>query len=264
MDVDREHKVILVTSSLSAEGKSTTVCNVGLALAEAGTRVLIIDADLRRPTMAKCLSIDGTVGLTNVLVNRVSAAKAIQPVGPALDVLPSGLTPPNPSELLGSDQMANLIAGLRDSYDVILLDTSPLLPVTDAAVLAPRADGVLFVVRHGKTHVNDVQAAKDALDAVSGRVLGSVLTMVPNTGRPRYMSYTAHGEQVRQVGGPAYPVRTSGRKRPVAGADDDRTVGLVVDADGDQRRPSPTPRGGIPASGNGQQQFERESGRTSR
>ena len=105
MDVDSAHKVILVTSPSSGEGKSTTVCNLALALAEAGTSVLIIDADLRRPSIARCLSIDGRIGLTDVLVNRVSIERAVQPLAPALDVLPSGLMPPNPSELLGSDRM---------------------------------------------------------------------------------------------------------------------------------------------------------------
>ncbi len=178
VDVDRQHKVILVTSATSGEGRSTTVCNLGLALAEAGTRVLIVDADLRDPSIARCLSIDGSVGLTDVLVNRISVERALQPIGPTLDVLPSGLLPPNPSELLGSNRMVKLLAALRGRYDVVLIDTAPLLPVTDAAVLAPRADGVLVLVRHGRTVVQDVQAAKDALHAVSGRVIGSVMTMV--------------------------------------------------------------------------------------
>lgn len=195
IDVDRKNKVILVTSASPVEGKSTTVCNLALALAEAGTRVLIVDAHLRRATVATSLGVDGTIGLTNVLVKRVPAAQTIQSAGPALDVLPSGLTPPNPSELLGSEQMGNLIEELRGSYDVILIDTSPLLPVTDAAVLAPRADGVLLVVRHGKTTVHELEAARDALDAVSGRILGSVMTMVPGRGGQRYSGYKAHPEQ---------------------------------------------------------------------
>jgi non-specific protein-tyrosine kinase len=97
-------------------------------------------------------------------------------------VLPSGLLPPNPSELLGSNRMVKLLAHLRDKYDVILIDAAPLLPVTDAAVVAPRVDGVLVLVRHGRTVLRDLQTAKDALDAVSGRILGSVMTMVPHAG----------------------------------------------------------------------------------
>jgi len=136
----------------------------------------------------------------------------MQPLAPALDVLPSGLMPPNPSELLGSDRMVNLLAGLRGSYDVILIDTSPLLPVTDAAVLAPRADGVLVMVRHGKTRVQDLQAAKDALDAVSGRVLGSVMTMTPHVSKQRYASNAPNGWKQRGDAG-SFAVR-NGARRP--------------------------------------------------
>jgi capsular exopolysaccharide synthesis family protein len=182
VDVDRERKVILVSSATAGEGRTTTVCNLGLAVAEAGARVLIVDADLRDPSVAQCLSIDGTRGLTDVLLNQITIERAIQPIGPTLDVLPSGPLPPNPSELLGSNRMVKLLAMLRGRYDVILIDAAPLLPVTDAAVLAPRVDGVLVLVRHGKTVLRDLQAAKDALHAVSGRVLGSVMTMVPHIG----------------------------------------------------------------------------------
>ena len=217
MDVDTEHKVILVTSASSGEGKSTTVCNLGLALAEAGTSVLIIDADLRRPSVARCLGVDGSIGLTNVLVNRVPVERAVQPLAPALDVLPSGLLPPNPSELLGSERMVNLLLALRGSYDVILIDTSPLLPVTDAAVLAPRADGVLVVVRHGRTTVQDLQSARSALDAVSARVLGSVLTMAAHTGKQTYRTNAppASKDRKRKKRGPVepFPMRNGGPRR---------------------------------------------------
>ena len=185
IDVDRRHKLILVASANAGEGRSTTVCNLALALAEAGTRVLIVDADLRNPSIARILSVDGTVGLTDVLLNRIPLEQAIQPIGPTLDVLPSGSRPPNPSELLGSNRTVNLIAALHGRYDVVLIDTAPLLPVTDAAVLAPRVDGVLLLVRHRKTVVRDLQAAKDALGAVSGRLVGSVMTMVPHAGGGR-------------------------------------------------------------------------------
>ncbi len=227
VDVDRAHKVVLVTSPSLGEGKSITVCNLALALAEAGTRVLIIDADLRRPSIARWLKIDGTVGLTTVLVNRVPAQRAVQALAPALDVLPSGLMPPNPSELLASDRMVHLLRELRDSYDLILIDASPLLPVTDAAVLAPRADGVLLVVRHGKTKVQDLQSAKDALDAVSGRVLGAVMTMAPYVGKHLDASNTQSNWKQR-------PVSTGSRRpgRP------------------EQQPPKPTP-GGPPTDGGG-------------
>ncbi len=180
--LDRRRKTILVTSATSGEGRTTTVCNLGLTLAKAGARVVIVDADLRNPSIARCLGISPTPGLTDVLDATESVKSAVRPVGPTLDALPSGICPPNPSELLGSKRMTDLLASLRDMYDVVLIDTAPLLPVTDAAVLAPRVDAVLVVVRHGRTHVQDVYEARDTLHAVSARILGSVLTMARHAG----------------------------------------------------------------------------------
>ena len=253
LDVDREHKVVLVTSATANEGRSTTVCNLGLAMAEAGSRVLILDADLRGPSIARILGVDDAVGLTDVLVNRIPVERAIRPMGPTLDVLPSGPLPPNPSELLGSNRMVNLLGLLRKLYDVVLIDSAPLLPVTDAAVLAPRVDGVLVVVRHGRTVVQDVQAAKDAVDAVSGRVVGSVLTMVAHTGtraHARVRTRRGRGRSPSQVLPPvsgasvptSAPVPTSGavpqrdryRGAPVT-LGDQRTVMLAAPQPGAQK-----------------------------
>jgi tyrosine-protein kinase len=185
--VDHQRKTVLVTSATSAEGRTTTVCNLGLTLAKAGARVVIVDADLRNPAIARYLGIATTPGLSDVLNTRESMKTAVRPVGPSLDALPSGLCPPNPSELLGSKRMTELLASLREMYDVVLIDSAPLLPVTDAAVLAPRVDAVLVVVRQGRTRVQDLYAARETLQAVSGRILGSVLTMARHAG-PRMRS----------------------------------------------------------------------------
>ena len=139
----------------AGEGRTTTVCNLGLTMAKAGARVLVVDADLRSPSIARYLGVPGTPGLTDVLEVGLPVEAAIRPVGQMLDALPSGLCPPNPSELLGSQQMADLLATLRERYDVVLIDTSPLLPVTDAAVLALRVDAVLVVAREGRTNVQE-------------------------------------------------------------------------------------------------------------
>lgn len=200
MDVNRSRKVILVTSATSGEGRSITICNLGLALAEAGTRVLILDADLRAPSIAKSMGIDGTRGLTAVLLNRETGDGAIQAIGPALDVLPSGLLQPNPSELLNSNRMINLLATLQQGYDVVLIDTAPLLSVTDATVLAPHVDGVILAVRYGHATVQEIHAARDAVQMVAGRILGSVLTMVPQASTPRHMGFGQFG--ARHPGSP--------------------------------------------------------------
>jgi capsular exopolysaccharide synthesis family protein len=180
VDVDRPLHSLVVTSALPGEGKSTTVCNLGIAFAEAGKRVIIVDADLRRPMIAEYLGLEGAVGLTNVLAGQASLRDVIQPWGNnSLWVLPSGYIPPNPSELLGSDNMADLLSALSSGFDMIIIDTPPLLPVTDAAVMAAAADGCLLVSRHGKTTTAQVATATSALDAVGAKLHGCVLNLIP-------------------------------------------------------------------------------------
>jgi non-specific protein-tyrosine kinase len=208
-----------------------------------------------------------------VLVNRVPLQRVLQPIAPALDVLPSGLLPPNPSELLGSNRMVDLVSQLRATYDVVLIDTPPLLPVTDAAVLAPRADGVLLLVRHGSTAVQDVLAAKDALHAVSGRILGSVLTMAPLSGK-QARNRSARRNGPRQKGGSYAPrggaapgarsvpvrpptVSTSQEVAVPPGEDAPREAGVPgqtppPDVTGNAWPPSPVPRAGESAESGGQ------------
>ena len=179
-DVDQPVRVIVVTSSVANEGKSTTSANLALSFAEAGRTVLLIEADLRRPKAAELLGLDRVVGLTDVLAERVRLDDVLQPWGDGrLTVLPSGSIPPNPSELLGSKQMSNLMTTLRARFDTIIIDTPPLLPVTDAAVAASLADGVVLIVRYGKTTRAHVNAALNSLDSVDARVFGTVLNMRP-------------------------------------------------------------------------------------
>jgi len=194
VDVDRQRKVIVVTSSISEEGKTTTLCNLGIALAHGGSRVVLVEGDLRRPKVADYLGLEGGVGLTSLLAGRVALGQAIQPWGRGMfDVLASGPIPPNPSELVASRQMANLLAELGTRYDVVLVDAPPLLPVTDAAALGTWCDGALLVVRHGRATRNQVATAVAALDAVSVRMLGTVLTMAPSSGPDAYYHYYSPG-----------------------------------------------------------------------
>jgi capsular exopolysaccharide synthesis family protein len=178
IDATETADVVMVTSSVPHEGKSTTAVNLALSFVEFGYRVLLIEADLRRPKVTDYLGIGGEIGLTEVLVGQVQAVDVIQAWGTGgLAVLPSGAIPPNPSELLGSPAMADLLKDLRSQYDKIIVDTPPLLPVTDAAVCSGVVDGVLMVLRWGRTHRTQVVAAAGALDVVNGRILGTVLTM---------------------------------------------------------------------------------------
>jgi len=171
--------VLVVTSSVPEEGKSTTAANLAILYAETGRRVLLIEGDMRKGRIAEYLGLEQAVGLSDVLAGNADISDVLQTWNAAgLTVLVGGSVPPNPSELLGSYNMATLLGQLRDLFDIIVLDTPPLLPVTDAAVAATLADGVLLVVRQGKTSRTQVAASVRSLQAVDARVLGVVFSMV--------------------------------------------------------------------------------------
>lgn len=194
VDVDHPMRLITVTSSTAAEGKTGVSSNLAVVFAEAGHRVLLIDADLRRPAVAHYFGIDGSVGLTNVLAGQVQVDEAIHAWGHRqMSVLPSGSTPPNPSELLGSERMVRLLADLKEQYDVIIVDTPPLLPVTDAALMAANSDGVLLLARHGKTRRNELERTAQALIGVDAKIIGVVLNRVPRRSRQEEGNYGATG-----------------------------------------------------------------------
>lgn len=179
LSVDHKPLVVTITSSVAGEGKSTTSMNLALALAETHERVLLIEADLRRPTMSRYLDVDTAPGLTNILVGDATFDSVVQtPNSDGLFVLTSGDIPPNPSVLLGSEAMGVLLRELRHRFDVILLDAPPVLPVTDAAVLTPQTSGALIVVNCKGVHRQQVAASVEALHQVDGRVLGVVLQRV--------------------------------------------------------------------------------------
>lgn len=177
--VDEEIRSMVITSSNAGEGKSTIATSLAQVLAQSNTPTILIDADLRRPTVATVLGIDGKVGLSEVLSGQISLEDALVASKiPGLYVLPSGRIPPNPSEMLGSEAMKSIINLLSTDY-IVVIDAPPLLPVTDAAVLSTRVDGVVLVATAGRTRREDVSAARDMIDQVNGRLLGTVLNMVP-------------------------------------------------------------------------------------
>lgn len=182
--IDGQTRTLVVTSSVPGEGKTTTAANLAIVLAESGASVLLLDADLRAPRVATYLGIEGTVGLTDVLVGRYSLSEVVQAWGPKreLHVLPAGRIPPNPSDLLGSKGMAELLDTVSATYDYVLIDAPPVLPVTDAAVLSRITTGILLVVGAGRVKENEVTAALDALETVGAAPVGVVLTMVPTRG----------------------------------------------------------------------------------
>lgn len=193
--VDNPPRVILVTSSAPNEGKSTTAINIALALAEADHNVVLVDGDMRRPSIDKYLGLVGTVGFSTVLAGRATLSEVLQPTRfPRLTVMASGAIPPNPSELLGSLAAKNVLGELREKFDYVILDSSPLLAVTDGAILAAISDGVLIMARFGETKRDQLANAVRNLRDVGAPLLGSVFTMAPSRGGSRY-AYSYYGEQ---------------------------------------------------------------------
>lgn len=191
-------KVLIVTSAMQSEGKSITAINLAISYAEMNHRVLLIDCDLRRPKLARLLSMKGNVGLSNLIIKPELLRKAVQDSGiPNLDVIFAGDVPPNPSELLGSSRMKKLIDNLRENYDYIILDTPPVNMVTDACVLVPESSGVLFVVRSGVSERGATIHAVEQLEYSKAKILGFVLNEVkPENdyyGYRKYSQYRRYG-----------------------------------------------------------------------
>ena len=180
-----------ISSAMPSEGKTTTAINLALAMADAGARVLLVDADLRHPSVAKQLGIEGQVGLTTVLLGRTTVEDAAQRWGETgLYVLPSGAIPPNPSELLGSAAMETLFAQLLDSFDFVLVDTPPIIPVSDPVLIDRLVGGMLIVVAADRTLKRDLTQAVRSLKVVDARVAGFALNMVQNSeASSRYGAY---------------------------------------------------------------------------
>lgn len=188
--IDEEIKTIMVTSAGQGEGKSTTTINLAVAYAQADKRVIIIDADLRKPTLHHSFQISNRHGLTNLLTNQAELSTVIvSSEQDNLDLLPSGPIPPNPSEILASKRMTTLLEQLGEQYDVILIDTPPALAVTDSQVIATRCDGVILVIDQGKVKREIAQKAKANLEHVQARILGIVLNNVNRDSNDSYYYY---------------------------------------------------------------------------
>lgn len=196
--LDNPYRSIMVTSAGPGEGKSTTLANLGVAIAQSGTKVLIVDCDLRKPVQHKIFEISNQKGLTNVLVEQLQVEEAIKPTAiENLSVINSGPIPPNPSELLGSQRMNELIAQLKNNYDIVLFDSPPVVAVTDAALLAARLDGVVLVTRSGVAKVDMVKMAKEQIEKANGKFIGAVLYGVKYSGED-YHYYYYYGEKKRK------------------------------------------------------------------
>ncbi|WP_327354639.1 polysaccharide biosynthesis tyrosine autokinase [Streptomyces sp. NBC_01304] len=192
--VDDRPRVMVVTSSLPGEGKTNTAANLAVSLAEAGVTTCLVDADLRRPCVARTFGLVQDAGLTTVLIGRASIAEVMQQGPSGLAVLTSGAIPPNPTELLASDRMGDFLRELASAYEAVIVDTAPLLPVADTVGLAPLAQGALLVVRASSTSREQVRTAASALSTVGVRTLGTVFSMAPAPKSKGYGAYGGYGD----------------------------------------------------------------------
>ena len=189
IEVDNPPRVIAVTSALAGEGKTHTALNLAAALAEVGRRVCLVEADLRRPTLAGLVGVVGEIGLTSVLGGIALVDDVLQYAGDNLTVLTAGPVPPNPSELLNTHTFRLVLAGLRDRFDMVIIDTAPLLPVADGALVAALADAAVLTVRGAKTHRVQVHQAISTLAHVGVTPAGVILSMAPPGHGARYGHY---------------------------------------------------------------------------
>jgi capsular exopolysaccharide synthesis family protein len=182
------HQVIQVTSPTTGDGKSTTAANLAVSIAQSGKRVLLVDADMRKPRQHKIFGMEAQTGLSLLVVGEVGVEAAVQASGvPNLSVLPAGPTPPNPAELLTSPRFKEVLDQLRGLYDIVVVDTPPLLAVTDPSVVAPRVDSVLLTIRLSKNARSEAERARQILVGLGATILGVVVNGIdPRAGGSGY------------------------------------------------------------------------------
>lgn len=188
--IDHKLKTIVITSSNQSEGKTTTLANLAISYAQIGRRVLLVDADMRRPSIHKLFGVANRRGLTNALLNHNDLESiVVQTKTPGLDILTSGPIPPNPAELLMSESMTTLIEQAKSSYDLIMFDCAPVGAVTDAAIMSTKTDAVVFVVKAGHTDRHQLKRSALLLHQVNARILGYILTGVSRKNNDSYYYY---------------------------------------------------------------------------
>ena len=192
---DSELHTLAVTSAEPGEGKFTVAGNIAIAFSQSEKKTIIVDCDLRKPSLHKKFKISNTTGVTEVLIGKEKLEDTVYKFSDNLDVLTSGKLPPNPSEMLGSKTMERLLEVLKEKYDMVILDTAPLQAVTDAQILSTKIDGIILVVRAEATKKDSVVAAKGLLDKVGANVVGTVLNGVENSRRKYYYYYGREGDK---------------------------------------------------------------------
>jgi len=241
--IDRALRTLIVTSAHPGEGKSITSANLGIAMALQGKTVILVDTDLRRPSIHRLFRLEAEPGLTSVLAGEVTLEEALHETSiEGFRVLTCGPLPPNPPELLNSQAMMDLIEEMKGKADVVILDTPPTIPVTDSQVMASKVDGVILVVEAGQTRKHAVKHARDLLDQTHGRLLGVVLNKIEQGSKGYYYHYYyrgGYGKYGADKGRGGYGYGYGyGRRGPKLGSGDEAETVL---AGGDQHEPGRLP-----------------------
>ena len=188
--VDKPLKVIAITSSGPNEGKSTTISNLAITFAQSGSKVLIVDADLRKPTIHKLYDFRNQLGLVNILAKKEALGICIHDtLVDNLYVLTSGPIPPNPSELLQSESMKKFLDEVTEIFDIVLIDTPPVGSVTDAAILSSMVDGIILVAASGQVKIDEIKRSKELLEKVNANIIGVVLNKLDKNAQGNYYYY---------------------------------------------------------------------------
>ncbi|MCG8514879.1 MAG: CpsD/CapB family tyrosine-protein kinase [Halanaerobiales bacterium] len=197
---DRPLQTLLITSSGAAEGKSMTLVNLAISIAQGGKRVMIIDADLRKPMQHKFFDLTNFSGLSNILTGEDSLEDELRETGiEGVSLLSTGVIPPNPSELLSSKRMENLLEAASRKVDLVLIDAPPVMPVADAVILGSKVDGVVLVVASNRTHQQMLLKTRENLDRVNARIIGTIFNWYPlknNRSNYNYYHYYSEGRKV--------------------------------------------------------------------
>ena len=193
--VDKPIKTIVVTSSIPGEGKSTISGNLAITLSQSGARVLLIDCDLRKPSIHKKFRVVNDLGLTDILVDKCSLKDVIKKIDEYLFMITAGTIPPNPSEIVGSNSMEDLLKELSFKFDYIVMDTPPVIPVTDPLLLAAKSDATIIVVRARKAKEKIIRQTYDELIKVNSNIIGSILNDSETKTNNSYYEYYAEEDK---------------------------------------------------------------------
>ncbi len=196
---DKNLKTILITSSDIEDGKTTIVKNLSLSLAKGRKRVILVDCNLRKPSINEYFHVDNNLGITEIITEKISIEDSVKKILENLYIITSGKIPISPSELIGSKEMEDLIENLKENYDYVILDASPVLIFPDSQILSTKVDGTILVVRSEKTKKENVIKAKDILDKVNANIIGIVLNGIKNKKEKGYDYYKEDRKKLRKI-----------------------------------------------------------------